>query len=249
VSEESSRVVLERLRAITWEDSDRAFDHTRSRALLMREYLRRAALWAQAVGAEDAWPFFDIAERVDPSVQLPPDIAAELEEFLASNFGRDPLRKTCHGAVRWAALRDQTKVNLPELLDPYEPLLLMYERGGGFYREVLVELNGIAIRLGNVESNLTAPPFLALAPATLDALDAEGRITYYALINENFPRENPLGIFRRRLHRDETYDEAFTRNLRWEPTEYLKLYWLGHNDIGHVEISEAEAGAGLSSRR
>jgi hypothetical protein len=39
------------------------------------------------------------------------------------------------------------------------------------------------------------------------------------------------------------HDEAFTRNLRWEPTEYLRRYHLGHDDVDHVEITEAEADA------
>ncbi|WP_346096287.1 hypothetical protein [Streptomyces olivaceiscleroticus] len=81
-----------------------------------------------------------------------------------------------------------------------------------------------------------------LAPATLDG---RGRITYYAKISEGFPRSSPRGIVRRRVigNAEETHDEAFTRNLRWEPTEYLRLHELGHNDIDHVEISEAEAAA------
>ncbi|MFD5518150.1 hypothetical protein [Streptomyces sp. NPDC127066] len=39
------------------------------------------------------------------------------------------------------------------------------------------------------------------------------------------------------------HDEAFTRNLRWEPTEYLRLYELGHNEVDRVEITDAEASA------
>jgi hypothetical protein len=45
----------------------------------------------------------------------------------------------------------------------------------------------------------------------------------------------------------EAHDEAFTRNLRWEPTEYLRLYELGHNGVDHVEISEREAAAFIES--
>jgi hypothetical protein len=67
--------------------------------------------------------------------------------------------------------------------------------------------------------------------------------TYYARIDEDFPRERPAGIVRRRLVNGVTVDEAFTRNLRWEPTEYLRRYELGHNDDDHVEITAAEADA------
>jgi hypothetical protein len=77
----------------------------------------------------------------------------------------------------------------------------------------------------------------------LDDTDRD-RITYYALLFDGFTREHPSGLVRRR-HRDVglPVDEAFTRNDRWEPSEYLVRYQLGHNDIDHVEISEGEATA------
>ncbi|MEV3989886.1 hypothetical protein AB0J57_13380 [Streptomyces sp. NPDC049837] len=246
MTESPSRQVLERLRAVDWADDLAASDHANSRALLMREYLRRAALWARAYGAEEAWPFFDIAERVDAEVPTPADVAAELEEAL-SGLAPASLKRTCRAAVRWAALRD-ARDDLPaELPDPFEPLLLFYERGGGYYLEEYLDLNGAMIRLGTVESNASATPFLTLAPATLDALDAEGQITYYAKVSEDHPRHKPRGIVRRRIDEDQTYDEAFTRNLRWEPTEYLRLYDLGHNEVDHVKITEIEAAAFIES--
>ncbi|MFH8374006.1 hypothetical protein [Streptomyces cyaneofuscatus] len=148
-SEKPSRTVPDRLRAIDWDDDQAASRHAHSRALLMREYLRRAALWAKTYGAEESWPFFDIA---------------------------------------------------------------------------------------------SAAPFVTLAPTTLDALDAEGEMTYFAKISDGYPRHSPRGIVRRRVEDDgRTHDESFTRNLRWGPTEYLRLYDLGHNDIGHVRITEIEA--------
>jgi len=241
VIEDRSRVVLERLRDIDWSDDSAAFEHANSRALLMREYLRRTALWAQAYGAEQSWPFFDIAELVAPDVETPSDVAAELEEVLAG-LAPSSLKRTCWAAVRWAALRQAGREPSRDMpADPYEPLLLMYERGGGYFVEEFIDLNGVMVRLGTVESNLAAIPFLTLTPTTLDALDGEGETTYFAKISEGYPRNSPRGIVRRRVDGDETYDEAFTRNLRWESTEYLRLYELGHNDIDHVEITEIEA--------
>ncbi|MDB1086311.1 hypothetical protein PJ985_01825 [Streptomyces sp. ACA25] len=243
MSGDPSRHVVARLRSVTWDDWSAAFDHANSRALLMREYLRRAALWARAYGAEDAWPFLDLAEYVDPDVRPAPDVEAEVEELLRSGVGRDSVKRTCRGAVRWAALRASTSTALPDLPEPYEPLLLMYERGGGFYLEEMLDLNGVSIQLGDFEHNLGATPFLTLEPATLDALDAEGQITYHAKIGAGFPKDRPRGIVRRRIAGDGTYDEAFTRNLRWEPTEYLRRHELGHNEVDHVRITEREAAA------
>lgn len=242
MTDKSSRAVVARLRAINWDDGSAAFDHPHSRALLMREYLRRAALWARAYDAEPSWPFFDIAEHVDAEISTPPDIADDLEERL-EELAPASLRTTCRGAVRWATLREARNDLPTDLPDPYEPLLAMYERGGGYYIEEYLDLNGVMIPLRDVESNASAPAFLTLAPATLDALDAEGEMTYYAKISDGYPRHSPGGIIRRRVDDDRTYDEAFTRNLRWEPTEYLRLYDLGHNDIDHVRITEIEAAA------
>ncbi|WP_405613834.1 hypothetical protein [Streptomyces sp. NBC_00076] len=252
VNVEPSRAVLERLREVDWYgDWDKSSVHTRSRALLMREYLRRAAQWARAYGAQEEWPFFDVTEFVDPVLRLDPEVAADLEEFLANKVPTPSTARTCRGAVRWAVLKGEGRTGTSELPDPYEPLLLMYERGGGYSIEEFIDLYGVMIPYGNFESNLNAEPFLSLSLGTLDALDqdAAGRITYYAKISDGHPRSNPRGIVRRRLVGREgtTHDEAFTRNLRWEPTEYLRLYELGHNDVDHVEISEREAAAFIES--
>lgn len=96
-----------------------------------------------------------------------------------------------------------------------------------------------------------AEPFLTPVSITLDALDqdAEGRITCYARISDDHSRSSPRGIVRRRVvGRDGgTHDEAFARNLRWKPTEHLRLRSEGHNDVDHVRISGREAAAFIES--
>ncbi|MFF3993609.1 hypothetical protein ACFYX8_09900 [Streptomyces cyaneofuscatus] len=247
MSGQPSRAVSDRLGAIDWDDDGAAFRHAHSRALLMREYLRRAALWAKAYGAEESWPFFDIAEYVDADITTPPKVAEELEQLL-KDLAPASLRTTCRAAVRWSALRDAHRDLPADLPDPYEPLLLMYERGGGYYLEEYLDLNGVMIPLRDMESNISAAPFVTLAPTTLDALDAEGEMTYFAKISDGYPRHSPRGIVRRRVEDEgQTHDEAFTRHLRWEPTEYLRLYDLRHNDIDHVRITEIEAAAFIES--
>lgn len=83
--------------------------------------------------------------------------------------------------------------------------------------------------------------------ASVEVLNSPpGTVTYYARIDDEFPRERPAGIVRRRRAGQSFRDEAFTRNLHWEPTEYLRLYELGHNDSDHVEITEQEANRFIS---
>ncbi|MFD7630679.1 hypothetical protein ACFV7Q_32440 [Streptomyces sp. NPDC059851] len=236
MTDDPCRTVLERLRAVGWEDDSAAFAHAPSRALLMREYLRRSALWARACGAEGAWPFFDVAEHLGAgAAQPPPDVAAELEDLL-HGLAPASLRTTCRAAVRWAAVRDAEQGMPADLPDPYEPLLLMYERGGGYYLEEYVDLNGTMIRLGSVEENAAAAPFLTLAPATLDAMDAmdamqamdaEGGTAHDAKADGGCSREHPGGILLERLRAvewDGDWEDAFARVMsrRLLMREYLR---------------------------
>lgn len=148
--------MLDRLRGVEWiGDWDYTMGHMMSRRLLMREYLRRAALWAQAYSAEDEWPFFDVTEHIDPEFRLSPEIAAALDEFL----GTVPewfLRDTCAGAVRMAELRLQNQAGLPDLPDLYEPLVLFYERGGEFLYDNGggLDLTGVSFRPKGLQHNL-----------------------------------------------------------------------------------------------
>ncbi|MFC9751821.1 hypothetical protein [Streptomyces sp. NPDC056921] len=82
MADDRARAVIGRLRAVDRIDGSAAYEHANSRAPLMREYLRRAARWARAYGAEESWPFFDIAEHVAPEVRTPPDAAAEPDHCL-----------------------------------------------------------------------------------------------------------------------------------------------------------------------
>ncbi|QUG99933.1 hypothetical protein HUO13_03140 [Saccharopolyspora erythraea] len=66
-------------------------------------------------------------------------------------------------------------------------------------------------------------------------------VIYYGLLTPGRTRSNPSGILRRRTAAGRTTDEVFTRNLRWEPTDYFRKYELGHNEDEHVEITPGEA--------
>ncbi|MGH4035192.1 pentapeptide repeat-containing protein [Actinomycetota bacterium Odt1-20B] len=95
------------------------------------------------------------------------------------------------------------------------------------------ELAGLALEL-----------WLAERGATVEVLNSPAdTTTYYARISDDYPRSNPAGIVRRRRAGTIVRDDAFTRNLRWQETEYLYRYYLGHNDNDHVEITPEEADA------
>ncbi|MFF8832649.1 hypothetical protein [Streptomyces sp. NPDC015131] len=229
MTDRPARTMLHRLHAVDWVgDWDISFRHVMSRRLLMREYLRRAALWARHYSAEREWPFFDATEYAHPGFRLSPELASDLEELLRKVPGSS-LRTTCAGAVRMAELRNGKPSALPDLPDLYEPLVLFYERGGEFVQDDAgaLDLTGVSFRPGTPQGNLQTPAFLALSDAVLDAVDAAGRISYYA------PSSGQGPLLRRRLVRGERYDEEFGDDLRWSATGRLP------------DTEEAIAAAGL----
>jgi hypothetical protein len=64
----------------------------------------------------------------------------------------------------------------PGLEDPFEPLLLMFDRGGGWTIEAgFIDVDGSAIRQRTWLDHLTASPAVTLDRSTLEAFDAEPR--------------------------------------------------------------------------
>ncbi|MFI0910001.1 hypothetical protein [Streptomyces abikoensis] len=175
MTDDAPRALLERLRAIDWEDEDAPYDHAESRAALLREHLRRTALWARVFGAELSWPYIDLAELIDPTVRAGNEVLAELRDYLDEEVGWPQVEATLVAAVHWAAFRSGTQVALPDLDDPYEPLLLMYERGGGFTIESgFIDLNGVEVRVKPLPAYASEEPVVALDSAALDTLDEDG---------------------------------------------------------------------------
>jgi hypothetical protein len=167
--------MLARLQALNWHDED-DFEYRKSRSGLMREYLRRAAWWAQELHVTDEWPFFDIAAHIAPSVHISPSDVEELEGLEKGNLGSGPVKTSVYAAVRWATMLDTPGVDLPALDDPFEPLVMMYERGGGFVTEKgFIELNLASVRIRGWRDHLSSDQIIPLDPAVLDQLDEAER--------------------------------------------------------------------------
>ncbi len=137
----------------------------------MREYVRRMALWASAYEIGRPWPFIDLAEHVDPSVQIDEDLQGWLDELVEERAINSKMARVCRNAVRWAELRERATVALPELEDPFEPIIVLLERGGQFFSEngiALVGFGGVPFR--GVAQNAVRSPLARLDSAALDAL-------------------------------------------------------------------------------
>lgn len=214
--EQAASKVVERIRAVQWDgDWSDVFGKAMSRRLLMREYLRRSALWSQAYFAESAWPFFDVTEHMDPESTLPPNTANELEDLLRTRMNGS-VKVTCRGAVRLAQLRSSDPTiegtGLPDL---YEPLIRLYERGGEFMEDNAgaIDLTGVSFRPGSLQGNASNTPIVALNNAVLDALDVEGRVTFYASDDRRGP------VFRRLFPQEGgQHEEVFSGRMGWQPT-------------------------------
>ena len=115
-----------------------SYDRIGSRVALMREYLRRAAWWTEALPSS-VWPFFDIALAIHPEVRAPPELLRQVEAHLGEMGGLlSHQGRGCVRALHFAALLD-SGLPLPQVPDsarqPFEPLLLFFERGSGLTTE------------------------------------------------------------------------------------------------------------------
>lgn len=161
--------LAKRLLAVNW--SDGGYSHTRSRQRLMHEYLRRAAWWVQELGCEE-WPMPDFAAYIDPVVRADPALVRELETALALNWSRT----VCLNALHWTTLRATPGIALPDLEDPFEPLLIFFERGGDFTMESnFIDVGGGAVHRKTWQHYLSTEQVVALDPAVLDELDQAAR--------------------------------------------------------------------------
>ncbi|MFD7630365.1 hypothetical protein ACFV7Q_30820 [Streptomyces sp. NPDC059851] len=163
---DSALTLAGRLEEVDWIGS---FDQARSRVALMREFLRRSALWARATGSAE-WPFFDIAARIDPSARIDADVVTGIAE--KAGLQQPVVLDTLEWSLNFAVLSD-IRADLPDLPEPFVPLVLLSERGGGFGLDGSghIEVDMAAISKGCMEDALERTP-LDLSEASLSALDA-----------------------------------------------------------------------------
>ncbi|MER6303778.1 hypothetical protein ABT247_30060 [Kitasatospora sp. NPDC001539] len=154
-----------------------------SRAALMEEYFRRAALWLDVYGDTQYWPFLDLAAIVAPAIRADPAVIADIEGFIDEASGSSYAMDSGAAAVQWAALTSAPGVELPPLPDPFEPLLRLYERGGSGFRLTngFVDFGMIMVPRGSWRMHLSPTPIIELDDEALDALDERKWAEFNAL--------------------------------------------------------------------
>ncbi len=192
IDEAATLAAIERCRHITWQQDSRRLG---SHAALMREFLRRAAVLSEALAGNPDWRWDDFTRLLPLPLLVRRFLPASAfldEEPRCDRPGVDPLedkvialnngmnksgfdtgwygRNVCGWYIRWASVKNLPSVAALHLPDPYEPLVIFFERGGWFRREQgYVDLNGTNVTLSTYKNR---PP-LSLDPAALDALDAD----------------------------------------------------------------------------
>jgi hypothetical protein len=174
-------VALARLLAINWKrEIDFRNHRTQSQRALVHEYMRRLAFWYNSLSpAEESFRYFNAAEAIAP---LPEFAKAKIEaswnpyvEQLTQENRKPSYRQQeyCQQYLHWVAVQHLIPNYLANLLSPYDPLILLYERGGDFHfhhHEVQLA-TGASFGWGAVEDYLIHPKVIKLDNTALDEMD------------------------------------------------------------------------------
>ena len=169
----------ERVEAIRLDQPDRDAREG-SQVALMREFLRRAALWANALDCDGDWPFFSVADALaQRSEAVRSRLKAHGLENFESGFKALGFRasRIAGWFVQWRAIDNLDEVRAFGLPEPYEPAILIFERGGNVQVENrMFQFNLASFPMGRVEAYLEKPPFTALDADSLAGQDETWRL-------------------------------------------------------------------------
>jgi hypothetical protein len=178
MNDDGVRTARSRLEAIRWNQPDRDAREG-SQIALMREFLRRMALWAEALECVEKWPFFSVAEHIEIDAFAASRVADPLPSSIEDTLNRVPLarlRRICAGFVQWSMIESRDEVRGFDLPAPYAPAITMFERGGMFYVEQgMFQFFLASVHIGTVTSNLARQPLVSLDDSTLAQLDENRR--------------------------------------------------------------------------
>lgn len=176
-----------------------------SHAALMREYLRRSAVCAEALGRTADWPWYDATAQITllgvdprslpgyvfldpepeyrgPGTDLLEDKVIALNSQMNGQMNTSGhvqdgyARKVCFWFIRWASVQSHPVLAALDLPDLYEPLIVFYERGGWFRPEQgYLDLDGANVTMAGWRNAAQQPPLPSLDPQTLDRLDEADR--------------------------------------------------------------------------
>ena len=118
---------LARILAVDWQyDPSQQAVHVR----LLKEHFRRVVEWTKALDAKPMFYMGDLAGFIDPEIRAAPEKVAALRSHLVDKTWPSFVRMLEY-TLHWAALKDTPEIeSYRSLPDPFEPILVLYERGG-----------------------------------------------------------------------------------------------------------------------
>lgn len=144
-----------------------------SHVALFKEYLRRMAAWSKELNYPQNWLFFDVGAQIDKEIRAESWALRALEDYLTDYPDLGLMCDVYRWALHWAALESVMAFDLPA---PYEPLLILYERGG-FFRENqrgFWEVSGsFGVPRGSIGQYYHPQPIVGLDEQTLNLLDTD----------------------------------------------------------------------------
>lgn len=168
-------MTLNRILSLNWQGGDA--NRRGSQLALFNEFLRRVALWCEALEWLDAHPIAsDLPGRVLPRVRATPVNTTLMQQTLRT-LGKTSVyeRMLLTHVLNWSAIADRDEVLVYTLPDPYEPVLLFYERGGWLSKphgQAGWEISGMVDYVHRAQAYTDLEP-LQLETGFLDQLDAE----------------------------------------------------------------------------
>ena len=94
--------------------------------------------------------FLNVAAAVLPDLGT---VTADVDSAMADLRGPfGVLRSVCRWFLEWETVRESREIVGLDLLHPYEPLIVMFERGGQFQREsVFIDVSSVGLRLPPID--------------------------------------------------------------------------------------------------
>lgn len=126
--------------------------------LLIREWLRRMALWGKALNATQKWPFINIVDEIFGEQEVSEPVVVEITSFL-SEYVNIYATYTSIWYVRWSGVKNRKEVAQFNLPEPYEPLIVFFELGGWLRKEDKF-LDGVMIDIDNWQEYDLLEPFI-----------------------------------------------------------------------------------------
>ena len=114
--------------------------------ILVTNFLIGAAQWAEALGCQPEWPFFDVARKIEPD-----HIFADSSKIRDTLPSSSTIWFACESYLHWLELTDRASLSTyQDLPEPYEPLIRAFEAGlNSLYPEagfLMVGTMGIRLR-------------------------------------------------------------------------------------------------------